>query len=203
MRNRAIVLTALITVLSACGSSGGGGGGSPDGGGGSGGSPPTCASCPGCCAGTSCVAFSQQDATTCGANGSVCSACGFGLKCQNGGCVFDETTVFTLTALEIANCSCTDTVGLPDPFVTMQSPSSSGSTNHCVDVNGCAFSSGSIDVTAGDLVTGKVTFQIYDEDISFDDPCGGGTITLPSPIVPSSYEVSVGAQKFTFAIDPK
>ena len=205
------VSAGLCSLGLACGStvdqqgggSGGGGSGGTSAGGGGGGSSPTCTNCPGCCAGTSCVAFSQQDTTTCGANGSACSACGFGLKCETGGCVFDDTTMFKLTALEIANCSCTDAIGLPDPFVTLQSPSSSASTNTCSDVVGCKFSSGSIDVTAGDLVAGKVTFHVYDEDTSFDDDCGGGAIKLPSPIVPATYEVSVGGQTFTFKVDAK
>lgn len=256
MLGRIAVISSLVFV--ACSGDGGGSGGSTDGGGGS---PPTCASCPGCCAGTSCVAFSQQDATTCGANGSACSACAFGFRCEKGGCVVDENVcspasckdgccsgdfcvktamqnwagcgslgakcgscatrlacvggacdsshwsqdaTFKLTALEIANCSCTDSVGLPDPFVTLQSPSSSGSTNHCQDVVGCKFSSGSIDVTAADLIAGKVSFQIYDEDSVYDDSCGGGALKLPAPIpVKPSYEVSVGTQKFTFKLDAK
>lgn len=248
---------ALVFALlaSACSSEGGGGNS------GAGGSAPTCASCPGCCAGTSCVAFSQQDSTTCGANGATCAACSFGFKCETGSCVVDETVcspasckdgccsggfcvptdaqnwtacgslgaacgacatglacvagscdpthwsddaLFKLTALEIANCTCTDTVGLPDPFVALHTPTSNAATNTCDDVVGCKFSSGSIDVSAANLIASKVSIEIYDEDVSYNDYCGGGPIKLASPIpVLPSYEAAFGSQKFKYKLEAK
>ncbi|MBX7099206.1 MAG: hypothetical protein K1X89_15955, partial [Myxococcaceae bacterium] len=66
------------------GGMGGGTGGSGGAGGGAAACAQTCTS--GCCNGSTCTAFANQSATSCGSSGAACTACGSGQSCLSGTC---------------------------------------------------------------------------------------------------------------------
>ena len=168
-------------------------------------SPLTCAN--GCCHENMCIPANVQDWNACGSDGATCGTCGTGLACSGGACDsahYASDAKFLLQAISIANCSCTDAVGAPDPYVVLTDGAQTGMTNVCQDMVGCNFASGSIQVTGADLAAGKVSFTILDQDETSDDTCGGGLIQFTGPI-PTKGPFTVtdaSNEMFVFSLTP-
>lgn len=159
-------------------------------------SPATCPT--GCCAGNVCV--TKPDSAACGAAGGACKKCGKGALCTGAGAC-DETKwsptakiKLTMTRLTITSGACTDPIGLPDPYVTLNVRGTYLSSHTCNDETTCdeatlAFSV--INMIPSDLTSGMTTIDVTDEDTSSSDPCWWGKLQLPAPLERKAAEYAL------------
>ena len=91
-----------------------------------------------------------------------------------------------------------------DPYVTFTDGMNASTTNICQDTVACTFTKGSLVVPAADIIAGKVTFLIGDEDdVTGNDTCGSGQIQIAGPLTVGSYKETFKGtpMEFDFRID--
>jgi hypothetical protein len=112
-----------------------------------------------------------------------------------------------MTALSVANCSCTDVGSPPDPYVTFGTMAMEATTPYCSDTVACSLDPTSITVKAADLLAGTVSVSFYDDDSPLKpDYCGGATLKVTSPIpIQAQYTVKSGSgpDLFTYSLKAK
>lgn len=141
--------------------------------------PPTgCgpSNCAGCCAGDVCQGGTAT--TACGGGGGACVACGASLAClSNRTCGLDPNAIWRVQPLsaQIApdnNGSSWDGDGSPpDVFAGVGCPGTpdTSSATPSVESYTPTWSSGGCTAKASDLLGRGFSFQLWDEDVTFDD----------------------------------
>jgi hypothetical protein len=189
MRSSCLILVVCLAV--ACSSSTGegndasvpddGGGIASDGGGGGGDAAATCsaANCAGCCFNGACQ--SGNTGAACGKGGIQCVACAPQQICKvDQICAVDPESRWKVqpasaTLATTNNGSTWDAGGgAPDPFVSMWCPATAatvtGTTPAVSDSFTPTWSTGGCIIKAKDLLASGYAAQVFDEDVSFNDP---------------------------------
>lgn len=166
----------------------------------------TCGICDGCCVGSSCVPAAKVSWTQCGAHGSTCTSCAYGVRCDGGGCTdkLDPAALFHIVVDSVelqptkASGGTWDLTGLPDPMVCFDDGNGTdGCTNYCSEQLSCTYSTGNGTVAksgtpvdfSGESLS-HVKMLVYDYDSTNpDDPAGSKALNLQTYSTQYSYHL--------------